>query len=272
MPFNAPSDAVFNAVVYRIHCGRFFGDEGEVDDGDVRGWDADREAVELTGHLGNDELEGLGGAGGTGDHVDGGGAGAAEVLVREVEDDLIVGVAVDRGHDAGDDAEALVQHLDDGREAVRRAGGVRDDVVLRCVVLVFVDAEDDGDVLVGGRRGDDDFLDRSPKVGLGFGGVGEDPGRFDDDFYALRGPVELRRVAFRVDLDLFAVDRDVIFACDDVVLQVAENRVVLEQVGEGCRAGEVVHGDDVQFSVAESGAENIASNATKTVDANLNCH
>ncbi len=81
--------------------------------GDVGGGDADGEAVELAGHLGDDQLEGLGGAGAGGDHGEGGGAGAAEVLVRRVEDDLIVGVAVDRGHDAGLDAEGVVEHLDD---------------------------------------------------------------------------------------------------------------------------------------------------------------
>ena len=41
----------------------------------------------------------------------GGGAGAAQILVREIEHDLIVGVAVNRGHDAGDDAEGVVEHL-----------------------------------------------------------------------------------------------------------------------------------------------------------------
>ena len=83
----------------------FSADEGEVDDGDVGCWDADGEAIELAGGLGNDQLEGLGGAGGAGNHVEGGSAGAAQVLVREVEDDLVVGVAVDGGHDAADDAE-----------------------------------------------------------------------------------------------------------------------------------------------------------------------
>ena len=88
-----------------LDVGRLLADEGEVDDGDVGRWDADGEAVELAGGLRNDQLEGLGGAGGAGNHVEGGGAGAAQVLVREVEDDLVVGVAVNGGHDAADDAE-----------------------------------------------------------------------------------------------------------------------------------------------------------------------
>ena len=54
---------------------------------------------------------------------------------------LVVRVRVDRRHDAVHDAERLVQDLRDRREAVRRARRVRDDVVLRRVVLLVVDAE-----------------------------------------------------------------------------------------------------------------------------------
>ena len=101
--------------------------------------------------------------------------------MRGVEDDLVVGVAVDGGHDAGRDAEGVVQDLDDGGQAVRGAGGVGNDVVVRRVVLVVVDAEDEGDVLVGGRGRDDDLLDGGAEVGLGLFGVGEEAGGFDDD-------------------------------------------------------------------------------------------
>ena len=90
--------------VQRFDGGGLLGDVGQVDDGDVGGWDADGEAVQLAGGLGDDQLEGLGGAGRAGNHVEGGGAGAAQVLVREVENDLVVGVAVDGGHDAADEA------------------------------------------------------------------------------------------------------------------------------------------------------------------------
>ncbi len=159
-------------------------DEGEVDDGDVGGWDADGEAVELAGGLRNDQLEGLGGAGGAGNHVEGGGAGAAQVLVREVEDDLVVGVAVDGGHDAADDAAVRKDDLDDGRQAVGGAAGVGDDVVLGRIVLVLVDAEHEGDVFVGGRSGDDDLLHGRAEVGLGLGAVGEVAGGLDDDLRA----------------------------------------------------------------------------------------
>src|SRR5208283_4427524 len=125
------------------------------DDRDVGGGNADGEAVQLAGHGGDDQLERLGCAGAGGDHGESGGAAAAEVLVRRVEHNLVVGVAVDGGHDAADDAECVVEHLDHGREAVGGATGVGEDVVLGRIVLVVVDAEHDGEVLVGGRGRDD---------------------------------------------------------------------------------------------------------------------
>jgi hypothetical protein len=160
------------------------GDEGEIDDRDVGRGDADGEAVQLAGHLRDDELEGLGGSGAGRDNGESGGAGAAQVLVWRVQDDLIVGVAVDGGHDAGRDAEGVVEDLDDRREAVCGAGGVGDDVVLGGDVLVVVDAEDDGEVLVLGRGRDDDLLDGGAEVRLGLLRVGEEAGGFDDDLRA----------------------------------------------------------------------------------------
>ena len=206
-----------------------------------------------------------------GNHDEGGGAGAAQVLVREVEDDLVVGVAVDGGHDAATMPKVSLRDLDDRREAVGGAAGVGDDVVLGRVVLVFVDAEHEGDVFVGGGGGDDDLLDGRAEVGLGLFGVGEEAGGLDDDLRADVGPVELGGVALGEDLDLLAVDGDEVVAVGDFVLEVAEDRVVLEQVGQGGRAGQVVDGNKFDLGIAERGAQNVAANAAEAVDANLNC-
>ena len=174
-----------------------------------------------------------------------------------VEHDLIVGVGVDRGHNAGLDGEGVVEHLDDGGQAVGGAGGVREDVVLGGVVFLLVDAEDEGEVFVGGGCGDDDFLygrstaaGAAAEVGFGLGGVGEEAGGFDDDFGADGGPVELGGVALGEDLDLLAVDGDGISVGGDVILEVAEDGVVLEEVGEGGGGGEVVDGDELDLGIA----------------------
>ena len=51
--------------------------------------------------------------------------------MRQVEEVLVVGVGVDRRHQPLLDAERVVEHLGDRRQAVGRARGVGDDVV-RC--------------------------------------------------------------------------------------------------------------------------------------------
>ena len=115
------------------------------------------------------------------------------------------------------------------------------------IVLVLVHAEDDGEVVIGGRSGDDDLLDRALEVGFGLGGVGEVAGGFDDDLGADGGPVELGGIALGEDLDLLAIDGDEVFAGGDVVVQVAEDGVVLEQVRESCGRGEIVDSDEFEF-------------------------
>ena len=130
-------------------------------------------------------------------HVAGGGA---------VEDLLAVRVAVDGRHLALDEPEVVDDHLHHRREAVRRAARVRDDVVLRRVVLVRVHAEDDGHVLVLRRGADDDLLHGVALVGDGLRRIGEEAGRFDDDFDASFAPRDRSRVALGEDVDDAAID------------------------------------------------------------------
>ena len=85
-------------------------------------------------------------------------------------------------------------------------------------------------------------------------------------------PGQLGGVALGPHLDLLSVDGDEVFAGGDFVRQIAEDRVVLEQVRQRCRAGQVVDGNKINFGIAERGAQNVAANAAEAVDANLNCH
>jgi hypothetical protein len=72
-------------------------------------------------------------------------AAAAQVLVGHVGKPLIVGVGVHGGHEALLDAERLVEHHRDRRQAVGGAGGIRDDPVLGAQCLV-IHADDHGRV------------------------------------------------------------------------------------------------------------------------------
>ena len=59
----------------------------------------------------------------------------------------------------------------------------------------------------------------------------------------------------------------------DLGREAAEDRVVLEQVGERARVGEVVDGDELDVrSRRVRGAEDVAPDASETVDADLHSH
>ena len=105
------------------------------------------------------------------------------------------------------------------------------------------------------------------EVRLGLVGIGEEAGGFDDDLCADGGPVELGGVALGEDLELLAVDGDEVGAVGDLVLEVAQDGVVLEQVRERGRRGDVVDGDDFELGVANCSAEDVASDAAEAVNA-----
>ena len=79
---------------------------------------------------------------------------------------MVIGVSVDRSHNATLDTEFLVEDFHDRSEAVGGARSARDDgLILR--EFVRVDAEDIGRDVFGGRRsGDDDALGAIVKVDI----------------------------------------------------------------------------------------------------------
>ena len=192
--------------------------------------------------------------------------------MREVEDHLIVRIRVDGGHGAADDLEIVVDDLGDRGQTIRGAGSVRDDVVLGGIVLLFVDAEHDGEIFVLRGGGDDDFFHRAAQMFLRFVGVGEAAGGLDDDLRSDRVPGQGSGIFFFKNLDDFAVDGNTVGAGGDFVGQVAEDRVVLEQVSQSLGIGEIVDGDEVEVLVGERGAKNVASDASKSINANFYGH
>jgi len=121
-------------ILFRLH--------REVDQGDVGSRHADGQPVEPPLQLRDDEVQGLGGAGAGRNHRHTGRAGTAEILMRKVQELLVVGIGMDRRHDTVLDPEIFQQHFGDRRQAVRRARRVRDDVMGFGVELVFVHPED----------------------------------------------------------------------------------------------------------------------------------
>ena len=141
-----------------------------------------------------------------------------------------------------------------GRETVRGAARVGNDVVLGDVELVVVDADDDGDVLALGRSGYDDLFRAGGDVALGLLGFGVETGRFDDVFDTELAPGKSGGAfAHGETLDLVAVDDEQVvlgdvgrrFFARDRAVELALRGVVLQQVSEIVRWHQIVDGDDI---------------------------
>ena len=192
--------------------------------------------------------------------------------MRQIEELLIVGVGVDGGHDPFGETELFVEHLHQRSEAVRGARRIRDEMMVRRIVFVVVDAHHHGEILVFGRRGDDDFLGSGLEMFRSVLALGEEASGLDDDFDAELFPRKFRGIAFLQHFEALASGNDGVAVGADVLCEVAEDGVVLEKVGQRVGVRDVVDGDDVDAAISECGAENVPPDAPEAVDPYLDCH
>ena len=190
----------------------------------------------------------------------------------EVEQTLVVGVGVDRRHPASGETECVVQHLRHGRQAVRRTRCVRDDVVLGRIVFVVVHSQDQHQVGALGGGGDDDLLGSRGQVFRRVVAAGEEPRRFEDDVDAEVAPGQRRGITLREHLERARADTDRVAVDRHGVRQVSEDRVVLQQVGEGVGAGDVVDGHELELCLIERCAQDVAPDPSESVDADPDGH
>src|SRR6185437_6801361 len=239
---------------------------------DIGGGHAHGKAVQLAFQFRNHQVQRLGGAGGGGNHAQSGGAGTAQVLVREIQDDLVVGVGVDGGHAYAYDLEGVIHHLGNGRQTVGGAGRVANNAVFSGIVNLLVHPQHEGDVLVLGGGGDNNLLHRTTQMLFGVLGVGEAPGGFQHHLRAHRVPGQLGRIFFRKHAEAAAVHANAVGAGADIVAQVAQDGIVLQQVGQGFGIGKVVDRHKFDVSVIEGGAQHVAPDAPESVDPYFDCH
>jgi len=192
--------------------------------------------------------------------------------VRKIQHVLIVGVAVDGGHEALLDDEFFVQHLRHRGQAIGGAGSVRDHVVLGRVVGRVVDSQHDGDVLALGRRGNDDFLHRASQVLRRVLGVGEPAGGFHHHLRAQAGPVDLGRVPDRENPDALFAHYDRVRFDLHIFVEASESRIVFEQMRQRLGICKIVGGDNFDVGIVERGAHHVSANPAKSVDCNFDWH
>ena len=175
-------------------------------------------------------MQGFGRSGGCGNHGNRGGPRAAQILVRQVQQFLIVRVGMNRGHRAVDDAKAILHNLCNRGQAIGRTGGIGDNVVFGGVIGLLIDAKHQRMVRIGGRRGDDHLPDRSSDVLARLRPGSEQPRGLHNDLRAHRSPIELRRVLDLEYAEALSVHRDAVVGVLDAIRQIAEDRIVLQQV------------------------------------------
>ncbi len=217
-------------------------------------------------------MQRLGCAGGRRNHGNGRGPGAAQILVREVQDHLIVGVGMDSSHGSADNLELVIHHFRDRGETVGGAGGVGNNVMRRRVVGLVVYAKDEGGVGAIGGRGDDDFFDRGAEMLLGVNTLGEEPGGFDDDVRANRSPINFGGIFSLENLEASTFHGDGVISMRHLVRQIPEDGIVLQKVRESLRVGDVVDRDKLNVLVVDCRTHDIATDAAEAVDANLDGH
>ena len=182
---------------------------------------------------------------------------------------------MDGVHQAGGDADAIVDRLDERREAVRGARRVGDHGVGVFQHLV-VDAEDDGAVhVLFTRRGDDHLPRARLQVRAGFRLAGEQAGAFQDDIDAEALPRQLGRIALGDDADAIIVHHQAVAVDPHRAGELAVRGVVLQEVSVGRGVAQVVHRDELQpvlLAALVVGAQHHAADAAESVDGNLDRH
>ena len=101
----------------------------------------------------------------------------------------------------------------------------------------------------------------------------KNPVELDDDVHAEVAPRQPLRVALGEHLDDLPVDGDAVSIGSNCPGEPPEDAVVLEQVGEHLRGGDVVDGDDLEVGGAlPGGTQHVASDPAEAVDANSHSH
>ena len=108
----------------------------------------------------------------------------------------------------------------------------------------------------------------------GLCGIGEEAGALHGDIDAEFGMRQLGRVALGRDTDTMTIDNDVITIDRHDAMKRTMHRIPLQQPGVGGGIAKVVDrdNDDIAALDFKNGAQNVASDATETVDGDLDGH
>jgi hypothetical protein len=128
------------------------------------------------------------------------------------------------------DADAVVEHLGDRRQAIRRARCIGNDAVL-AGQFVVVDAIDDGQIGALGRGRDQHPFGAGVEMLLATVAVGEEAGAFQRDVDPVGGMGQLAGIALGGDGNALAINNQVIPVCTHIAGETPMHAVARKQPG-----------------------------------------
>ena len=241
---------------------------GQVDDRNVKGGNAERHTGELTLNFGDNQCASFCGAGGRRDDVACSCSAASPVLHgRSVNGLLRCGGRVNGGHKSLYDAELVVEHLGHGSQTVGGAGSVGNDFHIRSIFVKVYAANESGGFLVLSGSGNNYFLCSAVEVSGRFLGGAEHAGGFDDILCSARLPIDVGRIFLCKENNFVAVYDKCVFLNLNGSVEMTVHSVVLEHISCVCHVDERVVDCGYDDVVALSaGSEDQTSDSSETVD------
>ena len=114
--------------------------------------------------------------------------------MRRVEYALVAGIRVNRSHKALLDAAQFVNNFCHRRQAIRRAGGVRNNL-MACFYLFVINAINHCNISIFSGRGNENTVGASRQMSGGLLPLGKKAGAFKDHIDAQIPPRQMGRVA-----------------------------------------------------------------------------
>src|SRR5262249_11894059 len=97
--------------------------------------------------------------------------------------------------------------------------------------------------------------------------IGEEAAALEDEIHAELLPRKTGRVPLGENAHRRSLDHDRVALGAYVSRKRPVHRIVLQQVSEGLRIGDVVDGDELERGLVETGTQHVAADAAETVDA-----
>ena len=190
-----------------------------------------------------------------------------------VQHALIIGVAVDGGHETTLDTDGIVHHLGDGGETVGGAAGVGDDQIVRGQT-VLIHAEHDGLADILGWRRDQHALGTGIQMRLGGFMALEEARALQHDVDAHVLVRQFAGIALAGHGDGFAVHLDAVIGGRHIATETAMGGVILKQKRIGLGIGQIVDRHQIQPAIGplQNGARHQAADTPETVDRYFDCH